>query len=63
MKTIRDSTGQGGRCAVETVDEPEAVSDTLQPNLESVCWADSGSRIVQSTCGEERRVKKCLDMG
>lgn len=48
---------------METVDEPEAVSDALQPNLESVCWADSGSTIVQSTCGEERRVKKCLDMG
>lgn len=26
----------GGRCAVETVDEPEAVSDTLPPNLEGL---------------------------
>lgn len=26
----------GGRCAVETVDEREAMSDTLQPNLESL---------------------------
>lgn len=36
MKTIRGCSGQGGRCAVETVDEPEAMSDTLQPNLESL---------------------------
>lgn len=26
---------QEGRCEVETVDEPEATSDTLQPNPES----------------------------
>lgn len=25
---------EGGRCAVETVDEPEALNDPLLPNLE-----------------------------
>lgn len=38
----------GGRCAVETVDEPGAMNDTLQPNLEGLLGGQQDQGTVQS---------------
>lgn len=44
MKTMQNVFGPEGRCAVETVDEPEAVSDTSLPDLGGPLGSTAGSQ-------------------